>query len=61
MKRWVVCWRFIDEKRPHTSVVVARDRGHARERVWMLHVSVGELRREIKFISIDEEDIDGDA
>ena len=57
VKRFEVHWRFIGERgkrAEHTSIVLARDKGHAKERVWMLHVGYGELRQQIEFLQIKE-------
>ena len=52
VKRWLVRWRFSDERRVQTAMVLARDAMHARERVWLMHVEMRALRRQIEFISV---------
>ena len=55
MKRFAVRWKFKNGyEQARTSLVLARGQEHAKERVWVNHVEVSELRREIEFISIEE-------
>ena len=55
VKRWEVVWRFVSGyEMARTSMVIAKDRKHAQERVWMLHVETSQLRNKIDFISVEE-------
>ena len=50
-----VRWRFITGEKAkvvHSSIVVARDANHAKERVWLAHVGYGKLRATIEFLEI---------
>jgi hypothetical protein len=55
IKRFRVTWQFAHGyEMVRTSYVLARDRKHAQERVWQLHVETTGLRNKIEFFAIDE-------
>lgn len=56
MKQFEVRWRFWTDPGnwQRIAMVVARDRMHAEERVWLHHVSASQLRNRIEFVSVEE-------
>jgi hypothetical protein len=57
MKRFKVRWVFAEGlEMARTSFVLARDKRHAKERIWMNHVEPSQLRHKIRFISVEETD-----
>lgn len=53
MSEFRVRWRFVGDAIVSTSIVVACDPRHAKERIWLTHVGYGELRNKIEFLEIE--------
>lgn len=59
MRHYRVRWRFLGETEQIT-VVLANDRRHAEEMIWLFHVEPSQLRKTIKFVSIEPEEAESD-